>query len=410
MPAKPIAKPAILYISYDGMLEPLGQSQVLSYLEKLAGDYRIRLISFEKKEDWVDGEERERIRSRIAAAGIAWIPLRYHKAPTAPATAFDIFLGTIAALYQTIRHRIAIVHARSYVPALMALVVKRLTGAKFLFDMRGFWADERLDAGIWPAGSRLYRTAKRLEKNFLCGADHVVTLTQASALEIRRFRYLRDSPPPITIIPTCADLSRFRRRSGPRDRPFTLGFVGAAGTWSLFDQVLVCFEMLLDERPDARLLIVNRNEHDFIRQRIAERGIEPARIDLVEASHEDVPALISRMSAGAAVRKQAYSQLACAPTKLAEYLGCGVPCLANEGIGDVKALLEESRVGIVLHDFSPDEVRDGMRRLLKLTQEKDIEERCVAAAQRHFSLESGARSYNEIYRQLARSGPELNAA
>ncbi len=28
--------PGILYISYDGMLEPLGQSQVVGYLEKLA--------------------------------------------------------------------------------------------------------------------------------------------------------------------------------------------------------------------------------------------------------------------------------------------------------------------------------------------------------------------------------------
>ena len=28
--------PRVLYISYDGMLEPLGQSQVLQYLRRLA--------------------------------------------------------------------------------------------------------------------------------------------------------------------------------------------------------------------------------------------------------------------------------------------------------------------------------------------------------------------------------------
>ena len=39
----------VLYISYDGMLEPLGQSQVvLAYLEKLPPGRRIHLISFEK--------------------------------------------------------------------------------------------------------------------------------------------------------------------------------------------------------------------------------------------------------------------------------------------------------------------------------------------------------------------------
>jgi hypothetical protein len=42
----------ILYISYDGMLEPLGQSQVLAYREKLAPGRRIHLVSFEKTGDW----------------------------------------------------------------------------------------------------------------------------------------------------------------------------------------------------------------------------------------------------------------------------------------------------------------------------------------------------------------------
>ena len=41
----------VLYISYDGMTDPLGQSQVLPYLEGLAKkNYAITLISFEKEE------------------------------------------------------------------------------------------------------------------------------------------------------------------------------------------------------------------------------------------------------------------------------------------------------------------------------------------------------------------------
>ena len=51
--------PGILYISYDGMLEPLGQSQVVAYLEKLAPGRRIHLISFEKPRDWVDEARRK---------------------------------------------------------------------------------------------------------------------------------------------------------------------------------------------------------------------------------------------------------------------------------------------------------------------------------------------------------------
>lgn len=42
------AQKKILYISYDGILEPLGYSQVLKYMESLSKDFEITLISFEK--------------------------------------------------------------------------------------------------------------------------------------------------------------------------------------------------------------------------------------------------------------------------------------------------------------------------------------------------------------------------
>ena len=58
-------------------------------------------------------------------------------------------------------------HARSYVPAIVAIAVKRVAGVKFLFDMRGFWADERFDRWLPPENGRLYRIAKNLERRFL---------------------------------------------------------------------------------------------------------------------------------------------------------------------------------------------------------------------------------------------------
>jgi glycosyltransferase involved in cell wall biosynthesis len=394
-------KPGILYISYDGMLEPLGQSQVLSYLERLSDAYLIHLISFEKAADFADAAKREAVRIRIAAAGIAWKPLRYHKAPSGPATAWDLLVGTLAALSIVIRHRIALVHARSYVPALMALSVKRLTGAKFLFDMRGLWADERVDAGLWPKDGRLYRITKSLERRFLLGTDQVVTLTHASAAEIAAFPYLRGRGVPITVIPTCANLDLFSppKEAVPRG-PFTFGFVGAAGTWALFDEMLACFRIAAELEPGARLLIVNRNEHGFIRDRLARTNIDPAAIELIAAEHRDVPALIARMDAGAAIRKPAYSQIACAPTKLAEYLACGVPCLSNAGIGDVEDIIEGTRVGVVLRDFSDAAIRAGVVGLIALAKEEGIHERCIAAAHRYFSLDEGVAGYRAIYRSL----------
>lgn len=116
----------VLYLSYDGMLEPLGQSQVLAYLERLAEKHKIFLISFEKVSDWQEIEKREALRRRIKKAGITWMPLRYHKRFSALSTAFDIAQGTVIGTWIVFRHRIQIVHARSYVSSVIALVLKKL--------------------------------------------------------------------------------------------------------------------------------------------------------------------------------------------------------------------------------------------------------------------------------------------
>src|SRR3989344_5836191 len=154
----------ILYISYDGLMEPLGQSQIWQYLRLLAKDHPITLLTYEKKQDWQDAVARENLKSEVRRAGVKWIPLRYHKRPTVPATAYDLWVGLVVSSYLVASRRIQIVHARSYVPSLLALALKKSFGVMFLFDMRGLWADERLDAGLWRGGSLLYRLAKYFEK------------------------------------------------------------------------------------------------------------------------------------------------------------------------------------------------------------------------------------------------------
>ena len=394
----------VLYISYDGMLEPLGQSQVLAYLKRLADGRRIHLISFEKADDWANTTERERIADDIGGAGIVWHPLRYHKRPTALATLWDIACGCTVGLWLVLRHRLRIVHARSYVASVMALTIKRLTGAKYLFDMRGFWADERVDGGLWPRSGRMFRVAKGFERRFLLGADHVVSLTQAAVRELQRFDYLQGRMPPVTVIPTCADLTRFSPKYRERDGgSFVLGYVGTVGTWYLFDEVAACFAQLLRMQPDARFLIVNRGEHAYIRERLAAAGVPDAAVELTTATHAEMPRQMARMDAGVFFIKPVFSKQASAPTKLAEFLGCGIPCLGNAGVGDMADVLEGEQVGVALKTFDQAALTDGLQALLQLAADPATRTRCVAAAQKHFSLDEGVRRYAAVYGQLGGS-------
>ena len=94
---------AIVYISYEGMLEPLGQSQVLAYQEHLARDYQVHLLSFEKCRRVQDDPQYPQLQSRMQAAGIRWHPRRYHKTPSALATAWDILTGMVVTTWLVLR-------------------------------------------------------------------------------------------------------------------------------------------------------------------------------------------------------------------------------------------------------------------------------------------------------------------
>ena len=175
----------VLYITYDGILEPLGQSQVLSYLEKLSKDHEIILLSFEKKQDTKNINYLKKTESRCRKSGIIWVSLIYHKSLFG--TFYDIIKGIYKGLILKIRNKIEIVHARSYLPALISLVLKKTLGSKFIFDMRGLWADEKADSGTWKREGTLYKITKRLETIFLREADKIVSLTEAAVKEIKTF-------------------------------------------------------------------------------------------------------------------------------------------------------------------------------------------------------------------------------
>ncbi len=387
---------SILYITYDGLLEPLGQSQVLAYLEKLSAWFPIHCISYEKDHDWDDTPRVEHVRSRVQQASIDWHPLRYHKRPSAAATAYDIAQGSVLAARLIRKHNLQIVHARSYVPSMIALAMQRATRTRYLFDMRGFWADERVDGGIWPRG-RMYNVAKRCESAFLRRADHIVSLTHAGKDALQRWPGV-DVRAPITVIPTCADLERF---SPPAQWPqadagFRVGYVGSVGTWYRFDEAVRAYKAIERVRQDATFVILNRGDHDFIRDQLATHGVE--HFELKSATHDEVAAEMRRMQCAVFFIKKVFSKTASAPTRLAEFMGAGVPCVSNTGVGDMAKYLDGC--GVAMDEYTDSAHQHAAEQIVAMAADASVRQRCVDVARSHFSLTEGVERYRAVYDTL----------
>lgn len=394
----------IVYISYDGLAEPLGQSQIIPYLKKLSVKNRIHIISFEKPIDIIETPKMVSLRSQLKNIGISWTSLRYHKWPSVLATLFDIIQGQIAIIKISRLMKIEIMHVRSYIPAFMALLVKRLTGAKLLFDIRGFWADERVDGGIWKRNGIVFKIVKYLERYLFRSADHIVTLTEASVSKIKNFGYWGNSNPKITVIPTCVDLDRFiPSKKLPSPNTFVFGYVGSFGTWYMLRETMDLFSAILKIRPEARMLIVNHNEHEVLKKFISQEKLPSDRIEIIKAPHEKVVNEIQRMDAASALIRPCFSKIASAPTKVAEYLSCSIPCVGNFGIGDMEKILKENRTGIILQSFETSALHKAAQEIIDLSMNSEVRKRCREIAKAHFSLSDGVEAYKSIYANLTSS-------
>jgi glycosyltransferase involved in cell wall biosynthesis len=394
-----------LYVSYDGALDPLGRSQVVPYLEGLSAlGWRFDLVTFEKDERWRDEGSRRAMQERLAASAIGWSPLRYHKRPPVLSTAFDVSAAARRLRELVRERRPALIHARSYPAALAARLVGRGEGVPYVFDMRGFYAEERVDGGIWPEGGALYRATKRVERDLLRDAAAVVTLTQASVPLLRGWISAAGGDPLLRVIPTCVDLARFQPAPPTRSAPaFELAYFGSIGTWYLLDEMLRFGRAVLDAAGGGRLLFLTNGDPAAVRARAVAVGLDPALLRTGSVPHERVPEALADASATFFFIRPGASRFAFHQTKLGESLALGLPVAANRGIGDTDALPRDG-VGVLVDGLDEASYAAAARALVELARDPATAGRCRAVAQERYALELGVRAYAELYEAVAARG------
>ncbi len=403
-----MTRPAVLYMTYDGLLEPLGESQVVAYVRRLARRQSMTVLSFEKPEDLRDRPRVARTRRRLIADGVNWIPLRYHKRPTLPATAWDIARGVQVAHALHARRPIAIAHARGYVASMIALGLARRRTIRFLFDMRGFWPEEKVEAGHWTRTSLAYRLAKRAEQRFFRRADAIVSLTHAGAQRIREMTEHGGLERPIAVIPTCADLERFSPRAPDPslvaelrlEGRLIIGCVGTLSNWYLRTETLRYLALITKRHVNSAVLFITREDHDALRRDAIAAGITRERVRIVRADFTDMPNYLRLLRAGVFFIAPSPAKLGSAATKLGELLGCGVPVVINDGVGDSGSQVRRWDAGVVLRDASDAAMRASLPAVDALLADAEAPARCRRAAEALFDVEQGAAAYQRLYDQL----------
>lgn len=401
-----------LYISHNGMLEGLGQSQVLAYLRGLARrGVAFDLLSFELPT--VTEEAIERLRASLDGTGIRWTPLRRRRDTRLSVKIAESLTGVGQAFRVALARRPDIVHGRSYLPtAVCDVIASTLPRARLLFDCRGMLGDEYVDAGHWTTDRIEYRMLKRYEARAFRRAEGVVVLTEA----LKRWVAAQGWFGPRThveAIPCCVDMEKFRfdeegrgrlRRELGLEDALVLVYAGSLGSWYREPDV-ARFAGLVRARAGRRVafLLLTPSRPDELAGLLRAEGFDERDVVVRKASPPEMPAFLSAGDAGISFIKSCFSKKGSSPTKVAEYLACGLPVVLNGDIGDQADLAEEREACVVVGAFERGELDRAAERVLALAG-RPVAERVSAGravADARFGLERvGVARYERLYRAM----------
>ncbi len=302
-------------------------------------------------------------------------------------------------------------HARSHIPASIALALKRVSTLKMIFDLRGLMAEEYVEANHWREGGLPYRLTKIVENRALAAADGVVTLTEKIWPIIRDWKGLRGRKVVHEVIPCCADLEVFnfsledrkrRRKELDLGDRLTLVYSGSIGGWYLTKEMVDFFVQLLTHRVDAHFLWLTPGDPDVIHRIMSDRKIGARSYTIRKIAPSDMPSYLSAADVGIAFYKPGLSRLATSPVKLTEYLACGLPVVLNSGIGDSDEILSDSGVGAIVSRFDDAEYTRAWREIeYALVNLSDTKIRASQLAQKLFDLrEVGGERYARLYQRV----------
>lgn len=432
--------PNSLYICYFGVREPLVQTQVIPYLVEIGkSDVRMSLLTFEPSA--IDQADADKLRSELHAKGIEWTWLRYHKWPSAIATAYDVFCGMLHVWRMIDRERIDVLHGRVHLPTLMGALARKLSRRKpkLLFDIRGFMPEEYTDAGIWPKGGLLYRSAKRAERWLMRESDGFVVLTE-KAREIlfpnatphcgggwltpsvrdipsakRRYKIQdpKSTSRPVEVIPCCVDLElRFSAnlelaRASARaelgvERRRVFVHSGALGGLYLTQEIVELLSVAKIRDHSTFALILTQSDPTAILKLLGERGFSEADYLIKKVAPSQIPRYLAAADFAISFVKSSFSTLSRSPTKIPEYLACGLPILANAGVGDIDELISTNKIGVLIESLSCDGLNRALDELTFLSNRDDLRINCQEVAKKHFDLQGvGGNRYLRIYRKLS---------
>jgi glycosyltransferase involved in cell wall biosynthesis len=370
----------IQYLTLDSIQEGVGASQVLSYVERLAKNWKIDLVSFEKDFSSMAAS------NSITKEQFTWRPLPFGK------------FGAVAGLNRIWRlrklvNRKAVVHARSDFAAFAAI----MAGSKrVIWDCRALTPDQRIAAKNKSRYSMEYIALRLIESVCAKKSQKIIVITEKARFFLQKRYGIPASK--FLHVSTCVDLQRFhidQKLQKEKGEGIKIAFIGTIGPQYDIDLIATIIEELRKLRKVHFTVSLSKGSTELY---------STLKYDTVlSLSHSEMPKFIVSQDIGLSVWRQdmGVSLFSVAATKNAEFLACGKPIIVNENQGDIGGWIRDTKTGVSTRSNDLKSAKQYAQEVINLIDEgESLSNRCRTLAEKYYSLEEAVWQISNVYESL----------
>lgn len=366
----------------------------------------IRLLSFVNPVSLIRrGKEWKLLKSDLLRAGVE---LRLRPLIAKPVwpwflEVFGLLFCLPIILYEILSARINILHSRSYFASILANLSAKITHSKHIFDPRGPLPEEFVLNNVIKKGSGTYKFWKKVEGYLFRNCDAVITV-----VPYFREQFFSAGAKKVVFVPNRGNIEEFNheailarkiQKKADSTSPVLL-FTGEKmdSTWYPPERVAQHFKHLKCIIPNLRLQLLTNQNHEFIRHRLVQSGIAKEDFSIDASKPSEMAARIARADLALLLGLTPAADWSVWPVKFAEYLGSGIPLIAEQEVGtDLTREIDKWGIGCVVDRNSPASYENAIN---IITNQGVYASNCIKYARKRMDLNKTAKQYFRLYKQV----------
>lgn len=398
----------VTYLTLDSVSNPIVRSQVIEYLTYLSDEFKITLVSFEGKKD---SYAFELVDSILSKHNISWHRIPYSNKFNFISIGWSLFVAPFKIYPLIKRSNTKLIHARSMLPAAIALLMSLFIKCKVIYDIRGFWVDEKADINRIKKNGIFYKILSKLDKIVYKKSDAVVTVAKRSvdlilknyAIPICKVNVITNTVNTSTFpLLTADDRTEIRKSMGFAETDIVFIHAGALRGYYDFSLELKLFTRLLCLNPAFKFVILSKEDKEWIKTKFIQNNISPDCYRIVESDFSKVHRFLNAADYSLFLIIPTYSKISAFPVKFAESIATFLPVISNAGVGDVEDYFAQFNVGLCLnyHDVENDPELGAKQIYNWIARYEKDENEFKKLMDQHLNKKIAYQSYQKIYRSL----------